>query len=86
MQIIALNNIVHLSKSHYIHCLINEKGIDISLGNSIYLITILTQDETFDKQRYVQCSFGILTTDEHLGFIRCIANLIPQSGLLPTLL
>ena len=37
----APNNIVFVCKSHYINCLINELGIDNSLGNSTYILTQL---------------------------------------------
>ena len=38
----APNNIVFVCKTHYINCLINELGIDNSLGNSTSTFTTLT--------------------------------------------
>ena len=62
----APNNIVFVCKSHYINCLINELGIDNSLGNSTYTLTTLTKEEILDNHRSVLCSFGISTKDEEL--------------------
>jgi hypothetical protein len=41
----ADNNIAFVCKSHYIDCLINELGIDNSLGNPTYTPTTLTKEE-----------------------------------------
>jgi len=62
----APNNIVFICKSHYINCLINELGIDNSLGNPTYTLTTLTKEEILDNHRSVLCSFGISTKDEEL--------------------
>ena len=62
----APNNIVFVCKTHYINCLINELGIDSSLGNSTYSLTTLTKEEILDNHRSVLCSFGISTKDEEL--------------------
>jgi len=53
-------------KSHYINCLINELGIDNSLGNPTYTPTTLTKEEILNNHRSVLCSFGISTKDEEL--------------------
>ena len=39
------NNIAFVCKSHYVDCLINEIGIDNSLGNPTYTSTTLTKEE-----------------------------------------
>ena len=62
----APNNIVFVSKSHYIDCLIKELGIDNSLGNPTYTPTTHTKEEILDNHRSVLCSFGISTKDEEL--------------------
>ena len=62
----APNNIVFVCKTHYINCLINELGIDNSLGNPTYTLTKLTKEEILDNHRFVLCSFGISTKDEEL--------------------
>ena len=41
----AHNNIAFVCKSHYVDCLINELGIDNSLGNLTYTSTTLTKEE-----------------------------------------
>jgi hypothetical protein len=41
----ADNNIAFACKSHYVDCLINELGIDNSLGNPTYTPTTLTKEE-----------------------------------------
>ena len=41
----ADNNIAFVCKSHYVDCLINEIGIDNSLGNPTYTPTTLTKEE-----------------------------------------
>jgi hypothetical protein len=46
--------------------LINELGIDNSLGNSTYTLTTLTKEEILDNHKSVLCSFGISTKDEEL--------------------
>jgi hypothetical protein len=46
--------------------LINELGIDNSLGNPTYTLTTLTKEEILDNHRSVLCSFGISTKDEEL--------------------
>ena len=60
----APNNIVIVCKSHYIDCLINELGIDNSLGNPTYTTTTFTKEELLDNHRSVLCFFGISTKDE----------------------
>ena len=62
----APNNIVFVSKSHYIDCLIKELGIDNSLGNLTYTQTIFTKRESLGNHRSVLCSFGISNKDEVL--------------------
>jgi hypothetical protein len=57
------NNIVFVCKSHYIDCLINELGIDNSLGNPTYS---LTKEKILNNHRSVLCSFGISTKDAEL--------------------
>ena len=62
----ALNNIVFLivCKSHYIDYLIEELGIDNSLGNPTH-----TPDDTYERVNIgqsVMCSFEISTEDEEL--------------------
>ena len=46
--------------------MINELGIDNSLGNPTYTLTTLTKEEILDNHRSVLCSFGILTKDDEL--------------------
>jgi hypothetical protein len=41
----ADNNIAFVCKSHYVDCLINELGIDNSLGNPTYTPSTLTKEE-----------------------------------------
>jgi hypothetical protein len=49
----APNNIVVVCKSHYIDCLINELGIDNSLGDPTYTPTTHTKEEILDNHRSV---------------------------------
>ena len=51
------SNIVFVCKYHYKNCLINELGIDNSLGNSTYTLMTLTKEEILDNHRSVLCSF-----------------------------
>jgi hypothetical protein len=60
------NDIVSVSKNHYIDCFIKELGIDNSLGNPSHTPTTVTKDEILDNHRSVLCSFGISTKDEEL--------------------
>ena len=60
------NNIVFVCKTHYINCLINELGIDNSLGNSTYSLTTITKEVILDNHRSLLCSFGMSTKDEEL--------------------
>ena len=62
----APNNIVFVSKSHYVDSLIKELGIDSSLANPTYTPTTLTKVEILENHRSVLCSFGISTKDEEL--------------------
>ena len=64
--VVPANNIVFVCKTHYINCLINELGIDKTLGNSTYTLTTLTKEEILDKHRFVLCSFEISTKDDEL--------------------
>ena len=41
----AHNNIAFVCKSHYVDCLINELGIDNSLGSLTNTTTTLTKEE-----------------------------------------
>jgi serine/threonine protein kinase len=54
-------NIVFVCKSYYINCLIEELGIDNSLGNPTLYPTTLTQEGILDNHRSVLYSFGIST-------------------------
>jgi hypothetical protein len=45
-----------MCKSHYIHCLIKELGIDNLLGNPTYTPTTLTKEGILDNHRSVLCS------------------------------
>ena len=51
------NDIVSVSKNHYIDCFIKELGIDNSLGNPSHTPTTVTKDEILDNHRSVLCSF-----------------------------
>ena len=62
----AQNNIVFVCKKHYIDCLIQELGIDNSLGNPTYTPTTLTKKEILDNHMSVLCSFGISTKVDEL--------------------
>jgi hypothetical protein len=65
----APNNIVFVSKSVYVDCLIKKLGIDNSLGNPTYTPTTLTKEEILDNHRSVLCSFGISIKDEELDLL-----------------
>ena len=65
----APNNIVFVSKSDYVDCLIKKLGIDNSLGNPTYTPTTLTKEEILDNHRSVLCSFGISIKDEELDLL-----------------
>ena len=75
----APNNIVFVCKSHNIDCLIQELGIDNSLGNPTYMYTptTLTKEEILDNHKSVLRSFGISTKDEELDLpsLYCIPKL-----------
>ena len=59
-------NVVIVCKSHYIHCLIKELGIDNSLDNPTYTPTILTKEEILNNHGFSLCSFGISTIDKEM--------------------
>ena len=65
----APNNIVFVSKSVYVDCLIKKLGIDNSLGNPTYTPTTLTKEEILDNHRSVLCSFWISIKDEELDLL-----------------
>ena len=60
----APNNIVFICKRYYIQCLIDELGIDSSLGNPTYEATTLSKEEITDNHRSVLSSFGISIKDD----------------------
>lgn len=49
----ATNNIVFVSKAHYIHCLIRELDIDNLIGNPTYTLLTVIKDEIHDICIYV---------------------------------
>ena len=49
----ADNNIAFVCKSHYVDCLINELGIDNSLGNPTYTLTTRTTEEIVNNHMSV---------------------------------
>jgi hypothetical protein len=51
----APNNIVFVSKSVYVDCLIKKLGIDNSLGNPTYTPTTLTKEEILDNSQFSGC-------------------------------
>ena len=59
-------NMVFVCKRHYISCLINELGIDNSLGNPTNTPTTLTRVEILDNHKSVLSSFGIATEESEL--------------------
>jgi hypothetical protein len=68
----AANNIVFVCKSHDVDCLINELGIDNSLGNPTYIATTRTKGEIMDSHRFLLCSFGIQAKMNNWIFIHPI--------------
>ena len=60
----APNNIVFVCKTYYIQCLINELGIDSSIGNPTYKATTLSKEEITDNHRSVLSSFGVSIKDD----------------------
>ena len=45
----ASNNIVFVCKKHYIDCLIKELGINNTLGNPTYTLSMLTKQEILEN-------------------------------------
>ena len=62
----ADNNIAFVCKSHYVDCLINELGIDNSLGNPTYTPTTLNERRNPDNHRAVLYSLGLSIKEEEL--------------------
>jgi hypothetical protein len=53
------NNIVFVCKTHYYNCILNELGINSTLGNPTYTPTALSKDEILQNHRSVLDTFNI---------------------------
>jgi hypothetical protein len=55
----ACNNIVFVCKAHYYNCILNELGINSTVGNPTYTPTALSKDEILQNHRSVLDTFNI---------------------------
>ena len=55
----ACNNIVFVCKAHYYNCIINELGINSTLGNPTYITTALSKEEILQNHKSVLNTFNI---------------------------
>ena len=53
----ATNNIVFVSKAHYIHCLIHELDINNLIGNPTYTLLTVIKDKILDIRISVNGGF-----------------------------
>ena len=82
----ALNSIVFVCKRHYIDCLINELGIENSLGNLTYTPTTIPKEDILLNHKSVMSSVAFVSTKKTVnfqnftGFRNCI-NVHINNGL-----
>jgi hypothetical protein len=71
----ACNNIVFVCKAHYHQCIINELGINSTIGNRTYTATAFSKDEILQNLASVLNTLGHADDDYELSYFYWIPKL-----------